>query len=76
MLPVFPGAKEKCMFHLSKNMRPRLLLAAGLVAMAAPFAARILAQQAAPAAPAARQPNQPTDARLQGFRWRSIGPTG
>ena len=64
------------MFHVSKNTRQRLLLLAGLAAIAAPFAGDLLAQQAAPAAAPAAALNQPTDPKLQGFRWRSIGPTG
>jgi len=63
------------MFHFSTNTRRRLLLAAGLAAMVAPFAGDLLAQQAPAAAPTAML-NQPADQRLQGFRWRSIGPTG
>jgi photosystem II stability/assembly factor-like uncharacterized protein len=65
------------MFHVSTTLRRRLLVVAGLAAMAAPFAGDIAAQQAPPApAPAAAILHQPTDPRLQGFRWRSIGPTG
>ncbi len=64
------------MFHVSKNTRRQLLLVAGLAAMAVPFAGDILAQQAAPAAAPAAMLHQPTDPKLQGFRWRSIGPTG
>lgn len=64
------------MFHVSTKMRRRLLVAAGIAAMVTPFAGDISAQQA-PAPPAATAVlHQPTDARLQGFRWRSIGPTG
>jgi photosystem II stability/assembly factor-like uncharacterized protein len=53
-----------------------LLLAAGLAALAAPFASDLIAQQAAPAAAPDSILHQPTDPKLQGFRWRSIGPTG
>lgn len=65
------------MFHVSKNTRRRLLLVAGLAAMAAPFAGDLVAQQAPPPAAApAPMIHQPSDPKLQGFRWRSIGPTG
>jgi len=64
------------MFHVSTHTRRRLLLAAGLAAMVAPFAGDILAQQAPPSAAAPAMLHQPTDPKLQGFRWRSIGPTG
>jgi len=65
------------MFHVSKNTRRRLLFVAGLAAMATPFAGDLIAQQApAPAAAPAPVLHQPTDPKLQGFRWRSIGPTG
>jgi hypothetical protein len=64
------------MFHVTKNTRRGLLLAAGLAALAAPFAGDLIAQavEPAPAPPAIL--HQPTDPKLQGFRWRSIGPTG
>ncbi|MCR4375037.1 MAG: hypothetical protein NUW22_09325, partial [Acidobacteria bacterium] len=64
------------MFHISTKTRRRLLVAAGIAAMVAPFAGDISAQQAPAAPAAAAMLHQPTDARLQGFRWRSIGPTG
>src|SRR5688572_23203457 len=64
------------MFHINTNTRRWLLLAAGLAAMAAPFAGDILAQAAEPAQAAPTMLHKPTDPRLQGFRWRSIGPTG
>jgi len=64
------------MFDVKIPMRRWLLVIAGLAAMAAPFVGDLVAQQApAPAAPPALL-HQPSDSRLQGFRWRSIGPTG
>ncbi len=64
------------MFHIKTHTR-RWLLLAGLAALAAPFARDLVAQQApAPAAAPAPMLHQPTDPNLQGFRWRSIGPTG
>jgi photosystem II stability/assembly factor-like uncharacterized protein len=64
------------MFHLSKNTRRRLLVLAGLAALATPFAGDILAQNQVPAQAPPPLLHKPTDPRLQGFRWRSIGPTG
>jgi len=60
------------------RFRRHLVMAAGIAALAAPFAGDMLAQsigtQAPP--PAGDILNAPTDPRLQGFRWRSVGPTG
>jgi hypothetical protein len=64
------------MFHFSSKSNRLLVLAAGLAALAAPFVGDLAAQQAPATPETPAQLHQPTDARLQGFRWRSIGPTG
>lgn len=60
------------------RFRRHLVMAAGIAALAAPFSGDMLAQsigtQAPP--PTGTLLNAPTDPRLQGFRWRSVGPTG
>ena len=56
-------------FHLA------LLVAAGVLLAGYPLLAGLSAQQAPGAAGGAPQIlNRPDDPRLQGFRWRSIGP--
>ena len=60
------------------KIRARILFIAGLLLVGYPLAGHLAALQgqgAAPQAPPALK-NAPTDPLLQGFRWRSIGPTG
>lgn len=60
------------------RVRRHLILAAGILALLAPFAGDLIAQSIGVQAPPLQGPllNAPTDPRLQGFRWRSVGPTG
>jgi len=66
------------MTDVLSRFRRQLVLAAGITALLAPFAGDLVAQsigtQAPP--PTGALLNAPTDPRLTGFRWRSIGPTG
>jgi photosystem II stability/assembly factor-like uncharacterized protein len=54
------------------------MVVAGVAALLAPFTGDMRAQSAGTQAQAPDGPllNAPTDPRLQGFRWRSVGPTG
>lgn len=66
------------MSQVRSRLRRPLLLAAGVAALLAPFAGDLMAQSIGTqaAAPSGELLNAPTDPRLQGFRFRSIGPTG
>ncbi len=66
------------MSQVRSRLRRPLLLAAGVAALLAPFAGDLAAQSIGTqaAAPSGELLNAPTDPRLQGFRFRSIGPTG
>ncbi|NQW05500.1 MAG: hypothetical protein HQ485_15965, partial [Acidobacteria bacterium] len=64
------------MFQVSKKLRNRVLFAAGLAVALAPFAGDVTAQQAPADTNTQTLLHRPTDPRLQGFSWRSIGPTG
>jgi photosystem II stability/assembly factor-like uncharacterized protein len=73
-----PGSKEiEVMSQARSRTERRSLWLIGLVALASPLVANLLAQgggQTPP--PAAKVINLPDDPMLRGFRWRSIGPTG
>lgn len=60
------------------RFRRHLVMALGVAALAAPFTGDLIAQSVGTqaAAPSGAILNAPTDPRLQGFRFRSIGPTG
>ena len=60
------------------HFRRHLLVVAGVAALLAPFTGDMRAQSAGTQAQAPDGPllNAPTAPRLQGFRWRSVGPTG
>ncbi len=66
------------MIHFSARIRRRLVIAAGVAALVAPFTGDIVAQSIGTQAPPPSQVllNAQADPRLQGFRWRSVGPTG
>jgi photosystem II stability/assembly factor-like uncharacterized protein len=66
------------MSQVRSRFRRPLLLAAGVAALLSPFAGDLVAQSIGTQAqaPSGDLLNAPTDPRLQGFRFRSIGPTG
>src|SRR5262245_46852403 len=65
------------MVRVLSQYRTRLLVLGGLVLAAYPLVGRVVAQGGAqnPAPPGLIN-SENLDARLKGFRWRSIGPTG
>ncbi len=66
------------MSHVRSRFRRHLVMVAGVAALMAPFAGDLVAQSIGTqaATPAGTLLNAPSDPRLQGFRFRSIGPTG
>ncbi len=52
------------------------LFLTGIAALVSPLLVDVVAQGVVPAAAPAKLINLPADPQLQGFRWRSIGPTG
>jgi hypothetical protein len=68
------------MRQVGRRCRIRILLFGGAAIVASPLLAGIVARAQAPAVAQTATPprvlNRPTNPQLQGFRWRSIGPTG